>query len=101
MLVTFLAVVAATAYLYVAVPKGFIPDTDNDQFNVNMECRAGHFVLPDDQVRAARGEYRDPGPGCRQLHFMRTGGGGGGYGGANNGNLDVDNSSRGGSARPR
>jgi HAE1 family hydrophobic/amphiphilic exporter-1 len=41
MLVTFLAVIGATALLYVVVPKGFIPDTDNDQFNVQMQAQQG------------------------------------------------------------
>jgi multidrug efflux pump subunit AcrB len=36
MLVVFVAVGVATAYLYTAVPKGFIPDTDNDQFSINL-----------------------------------------------------------------
>src|SRR5205823_10378134 len=32
MLAMFLAVLGTTAYFYVIVPKGFIPDTDNDNF---------------------------------------------------------------------
>ena len=41
MLGMFLAVLGATAYLYVAVPKGFIPDTDNDNFSVQTEAAQG------------------------------------------------------------
>ncbi|MBZ5580222.1 MAG: efflux RND transporter permease subunit [Acidobacteriia bacterium] len=41
MLVMFLMVAGATAYLYVAVPKGFLPETDNDQFNVNLLAEQG------------------------------------------------------------
>ena len=41
MLATFVAVLCATGYLYVAVPKGFIPDTDNDNFSVNIEAAQG------------------------------------------------------------
>jgi HAE1 family hydrophobic/amphiphilic exporter-1 len=41
MLAMFLAVLGTTAYLYVAVPKGFIPDTDNDNFNVQTEAAQG------------------------------------------------------------
>jgi hydrophobe/amphiphile efflux-1 (HAE1) family protein len=37
----FFLVLGATAYLYVIVPKGFIPDTDNDQFYVNTEMAQG------------------------------------------------------------
>jgi hydrophobic/amphiphilic exporter-1 (mainly G- bacteria), HAE1 family len=38
---TFIGVLGATAYLYVIVPKGFIPDADNDQFYVNTEMAQG------------------------------------------------------------
>jgi len=41
MLVMFLAVIGATIYLYTAVPKGFIPDTDNDTFNINLLAQQG------------------------------------------------------------
>ncbi|HUI80101.1 MAG TPA: efflux RND transporter permease subunit [Bryobacteraceae bacterium] len=41
MLVLFLAVAGATAWLYIAVPKGFMPDVDNDQFNVNLLAQQG------------------------------------------------------------
>src|ERR1039458_7351727 len=41
MLGMFGAVLGATAYLYVAVPKGFIPDTDNDNFSVQTEAAQG------------------------------------------------------------
>ena len=88
MLLTFLAVVGATAYLYVAVPKGFIPDTDNDQFNVNLNAAQGtsFYQMVDYGKRVANIVIQDPDV---DSFFMRTGGGGGGYGGSNNGNLDV------------
>jgi hydrophobic/amphiphilic exporter-1 (mainly G- bacteria), HAE1 family len=41
MIVVFLAVLVATAYFYVIVPKGFIPDVDNDQLNCTMEAAQG------------------------------------------------------------
>ena len=41
MLVIFVAVGVATVYLYTAVPKGFIPDTDNDQFSINLLAGQG------------------------------------------------------------
>ena len=41
MLLMFAAVLAATLYLYKAVPKGFLPDSDNDQFNVNLLAAQG------------------------------------------------------------
>jgi len=88
MLVTFLAVIGATAYLYVAVPKGFIPDTDNDQFNVNINAAQGtsYYQMVKYGERVANIVVQDPDV---DSFFMRTGGGGGGYGGQNNGNLDV------------
>jgi HAE1 family hydrophobic/amphiphilic exporter-1 len=41
MLATFAVVLAITGYLYVAVPKGFIPDVDNDSFSVNAQAAQG------------------------------------------------------------
>ncbi|MBV6430071.1 MAG: Multidrug resistance protein MdtB [Bryobacteraceae bacterium] len=41
MLAVFLAVLGATGYLYVIVPKGFIPETDNDQFYCQTEMAQG------------------------------------------------------------
>jgi len=41
MLVVFLAVIAATVGMYGTVPKGFIPDTDNDSLNVNLQTAQG------------------------------------------------------------
>ena len=41
MAVAFFAVLAITGYLYVIVPKGFLPDQDNDQMYVNTEAAQG------------------------------------------------------------
>jgi multidrug efflux pump subunit AcrB len=41
MMAMFLAVLGITAYLYVVAPKSFIPETDNDQFNVAIEAAQG------------------------------------------------------------
>jgi hydrophobe/amphiphile efflux-1 (HAE1) family protein len=41
MAVTFFAVLGITGYLYVIIPKGFIPDQDNDQMYVNTEAAQG------------------------------------------------------------
>ena len=86
MLLTFLAVIGATAYLYVAVPKGFIPDTDNDQFNVNMQAAQGtsYYEMIRLSERVARIALQDP---DIESFFMRTGGNGGQ---ANNGQLNVN-----------
>jgi HAE1 family hydrophobic/amphiphilic exporter-1 len=85
MLGMFLAVLAATAYLYVAVPKGFIPDTDNDQFNIQMQAAQGtsYYQMIRYGERAARMVIADPDV---DSFFMRTGGNGGQ---GNNGWIDV------------
>ena len=41
MLAMFVAVLGVTGYFYMVVPKGFIPDTDNDNFSVNVEAAQG------------------------------------------------------------
>ncbi|MCC6369030.1 MAG: efflux RND transporter permease subunit [Bryobacterales bacterium] len=41
MMAVFLAVLGATGYLYVIVPKGFIPEADNDQFYAQTEMAQG------------------------------------------------------------
>ena len=86
MMVSFGAVLAATAYLYVAVPKGFIPDTDNDQFNVNMQAQQGtsYFQMVRFGDLVSRIVIRDPDV---ESFFMRTGGGGNA---GNYGNLNVN-----------
>ena len=43
--VVFIAVVVATVYLYIIVPKGFIPETDNDQLMVTTEAGQGTSYL--------------------------------------------------------
>jgi hydrophobic/amphiphilic exporter-1 (mainly G- bacteria), HAE1 family len=62
MLILFLAVAGATVYLYTAVPKGFIPDTDNDQFNVNLLAGQGtsYYKMEDYARRVSRIVMRDP-----------------------------------------
>jgi len=86
MILAFFAVIGATAYLYVAVPKGFIPDTDNDQFNVNMQAAQGtsYYQMRAFGERVAQIVLRDP---DIESFFMRTGGGGGS---ANWANLNVN-----------
>src|SRR4029077_13832366 len=41
MAATFFVVLGITGYLYVIIPKGFIPDQDNDQMYVNTEAAQG------------------------------------------------------------
>jgi HAE1 family hydrophobic/amphiphilic exporter-1 len=55
MLVVFLIVLVSTGYLYVKVPKGFIPDQDNDQMYVNTESLQGtsYYQMVDYQAKVA------------------------------------------------
>ena len=41
MVVVFMAVLVATIEMYAVVPKGFIPDQDNDSLNVNVQAAQG------------------------------------------------------------
>ena len=41
----FVAVLSATVQMFSIVPKGFIPDQDNDTLFVNLQRGAGHLVL--------------------------------------------------------
>jgi HAE1 family hydrophobic/amphiphilic exporter-1 len=82
MLAVFLAVLGATVYLYRAVPKGFIPETDNDNFNVNIEAVQGtsYYQMVKYSERVSRIILQDPDV---ESFFTRTGGMGG-FGGASN-----------------
>ena len=37
-----IVLLVATVYLFIAVPKGFLPSEDQGRFNVNTEGGAGH-----------------------------------------------------------
>jgi HAE1 family hydrophobic/amphiphilic exporter-1 len=88
MLAVFVVVLAGTVRMYGIVPKGFIPDQDNDQMNIN--------------IRAAQGtSYYDMAAGGRRVaeivrqnpnidSFMLRTGGQGGYGSANQVQLQVN-----------
>ena len=81
MLAMFLAVLGATGYLYMVVPKGFIPDTDNDTFNVQTEATQGtsFYQMVAYQERLARIIGQDP-----DIESFNSSTGGGGFGGAAN-----------------
>jgi len=86
MLVMFLGVAAATAYLYTVVPKGFIPDTDNDQFNINLLAGQGtsYYKMSDYARSISRVVMRDP---DITALYTRIGGN---QGAANTSNLTVN-----------
>jgi HAE1 family hydrophobic/amphiphilic exporter-1 len=87
MLVMFFVVLGTTAFLYVYVPKGFIPETDNDQFNINLEAAQGtsYYKMVEFTKRVADIVIQDP---AVTSFFVNSGGGMGGS--ANNGNLSIN-----------
>ena len=80
MLGMFFLVLGTTAYLYVIVPKGFIPDTDNDTFNIQTEAAQGtsYYAMVRYQDQIARVLVRDP---DIDTFYCSTGGG---FGGSSN-----------------
>jgi hydrophobe/amphiphile efflux-1 (HAE1) family protein len=91
MMAMFVMVLGATAYLYTYVPKGFIPETDNDQFNINFQAAQGtsYYQMIAFCKRISQIVIQDP---AVTTFFARTGGGGpgGGGGGSNTGSLSVN-----------
>jgi HAE1 family hydrophobic/amphiphilic exporter-1 len=91
MLAMFLAVLGATAYLYVYVPKGFIPETDIDQFQINFQAAQGtsYYQMVEYAKRVSEVVVQDP---AVTSFFARSGGGGmGGFGaGSNTGSISVN-----------
>ncbi len=86
MLLLFVVVAGATAYLYITVPKGFLPDTDNDQFNVNLLAQQGtsYYQMTEYSDRVSKLVVTQPE--VTSL-YTRTGGN---AGAANSGNLTVN-----------
>jgi HAE1 family hydrophobic/amphiphilic exporter-1 len=82
MLAMFLAVMGATVYLYTVVPKGFIPDTDNDNFQVQVEAAQGtsYYQMMKYQELVSSIIVKDP----DVETFYSSTGGMGGYGGSSN-----------------
>jgi HAE1 family hydrophobic/amphiphilic exporter-1 len=87
MLGMFLAVLGATGYLYVIAPKGFIPDTDNDNFSVQTEGTQGtsFYQMVKYQDRLSQIVAQDPDV---DTFYSSTGGGFGG--GSSTGRLMVN-----------
>ena len=67
MVVVFVGVLAGTVHMYGLVPKGFIPDQDNDFLFVNMRAAQGTSFYEMSRGRAARGRDRQAEPQHRQL----------------------------------
>jgi hydrophobic/amphiphilic exporter-1 (mainly G- bacteria), HAE1 family len=85
--VVFVGMLAGTVYLYQVVPKGFIPDQDNDQVNLNMIAAQGtsFYKMVEYQRQLADVVRKDP----NVLTFMASVGGGFGGGGGNRSNMNI------------
>jgi HAE1 family hydrophobic/amphiphilic exporter-1 len=83
----FVLVVVGTVYLYQVVPKGFIPDQDNDQINLNMVAAQGtsFYKMVTYQRQVADVVRADP----NVLSFMASVGGGFGGAGGNRSNMNI------------
>ena len=83
-----LALLVATVYLFLLVPKGFLPSEDQGRFNVTTEAVQG--IGFDDmvrhQVQVADILAKDPNVGALTNNIGQGGGGGG----INTGRMDVD-----------
>jgi hydrophobic/amphiphilic exporter-1 (mainly G- bacteria), HAE1 family len=79
MLAGFLVVLAVTGWFYVIVPKGFIPDTDNDNFNVSIEAAQGtsYYQMVRYMRNVSATFVKDP---DIESFYSSTGGGFGGAG---------------------
>ncbi len=86
MVAIFFAVLLATGYLYVIVPKGFIPDTDNDQLMVMTESAQGtsFYQMAEYQQRVSDIVRNDP-----NVESVMSSCGGSGWGSANTGRMFV------------
>jgi len=83
MLASFFVVLGITGYLYTVVNKGFIPDTDNDNFNIQVEAQQGtsYYQMVKYVQTISKVVVQDPDV---ESFYASTGGGGGGYGGSGN-----------------
>jgi hydrophobic/amphiphilic exporter-1 (mainly G- bacteria), HAE1 family len=92
MLAAFVAVMLVTGWLYTVVNKGFIPDTDNDNFGVQTEAAQGtsYYQMVKYQQKVASIIVQDPDV---ETFFSSTGGGFGGSAG-NTGRLMVNTKPR-------
>jgi hydrophobic/amphiphilic exporter-1 (mainly G- bacteria), HAE1 family len=88
MLAMFLIVLGTTGYLYTAVSKGFIPDTDNDTFNVSLEAAQGtsYYQMVKHVSTVSQIVVQDPDV---ESFYSSTGGGFGGSNG-NSGRLMIN-----------
>ena len=88
MLAVFVVVLGATVHMYGVVPKGFIPDQDLDQMNINIRAAQGTSYY--DMAAAGRSVAEIVRKNPYIDSFMLRTGGQGGYGSANQVQLQVN-----------
>src|SRR5207248_190739 len=88
MLAVSAAVLVATIHMYNIVPKGFIPDQDNDQMNINIRAAQGtsFYEMSAGVRRVAEIVRQNP---YIDSFMARSGGGGGFYGGGGGSNAQL------------
>jgi HAE1 family hydrophobic/amphiphilic exporter-1 len=86
--VMFFAVIGLTYYFYTKVPKGFVPQGDEDFIQVNLEAAQGtsFYKLVEYQRRVADIVRQDPDV---ETFMTSVGGGNNNYGGGRNANFQV------------
>src|SRR6185312_2431393 len=85
MLVVFFGVLAGTVAMFVIVPKGFIPDQDNDTLNINLRAQQGtsYYEMVEDAKKVADLVRNNPNV---DTFFVSTGGN---FGSMNTARLNV------------
>jgi HAE1 family hydrophobic/amphiphilic exporter-1 len=83
MMIVFVGVLAATVHMYNIVPKGFIPDQDNDSMNINIRAAQGTSFYEMSGAARKVAEIVKLNPYIDSF-MVRTGGGGNGYNSSQN-----------------
>src|SRR5207247_5832791 len=88
MLAVFVAVLLATVKMFGVVPKGFVPEQDNDSLSINLRAAQGtsYYEMTDYALNVADIVNRNP---YVDALMVSIGGGPGGGGGSNNARLDT------------
>jgi HAE1 family hydrophobic/amphiphilic exporter-1 len=86
MLGSFFVVLWATVHMYGVVPKGFIPETDNDTLNINLRAAQGtsFYEMVNYVERVAKTINQN-----QYIDAMMVNTGGGGAGGMNTGRMNI------------
>jgi len=85
MMAAFVGVLWATVYMFGVVPKGFIPESDNDTLNVNLRAAQGtsFYDMVKYVERVADVVNKNPNVDAMMVNT------GGGFGGMNNGRMNI------------